>query len=137
MDPNVTRKQNEMDKLRMTTLAVAVISGISSVSLMLLSGLRPPSFLIVLFIGWVLAPFAGLVLGILISPRWKSALRNTIYVVTYVLATCSLAIYGFVLAKPLSSQPAFPYVAVPIGSWLLIAIVLPLAVLISRRQASE
>jgi hypothetical protein len=43
------------------------------------------------------------------------------------LAVCSLAIYAYVLTRPMPSKPAFPYVAVPLGSWLLIAVALPAA----------
>ena len=121
-----------METLRKVTLITATIGGAGAVCLMLMSGLHPPVLLVVLFIGWVLAPFAALVFANLVSRRWSIVTRYTLYSATLVIAVCSLAIYGYVLFRPPVSQPAFPYVAVPVGSWLFIAIALPVAALISR-----
>lgn len=126
-----------MDKLRTPTLSVAVAGGLISVCLMLLSSLRPPILLLILFALWVLAPFAALAFGVLISPRLTVVVRQTVYAATYFIAAGSLAVYGFVLARPVAGQPAFPYVAVPLGSWLLIAIAVTIATLRTRRPAAR
>lgn len=124
-----------MEALRKASLITAVVGGLGSVCLMLMSGLRPPVLLIVLFIGWVLAPFAALVIANLVSGRWSIITRNALYSVMLVVTLCSLTIYGFVLVRPVAPQPAFPYVTVPIGSWLFSAIALAVAALIARGRA--
>jgi hypothetical protein len=123
--------------LRTISHIALVIGGLGSVALMLLSGLRPPVFLIILFIGWVLAPFVLLGATIVLSSRWSTITRHTLYWLTMLIAAGSLAIYIYVLIKPLQSQPAFPYVAVPIVSVVIILAALLVTALISRRSHRE
>jgi FtsH-binding integral membrane protein len=122
------------EKLRTASLIAAAVGALGSVCLMLMAGLHPPVLLVVLFIGWVLAPFAALVLAIILSRRWSEFTKNTVYAVTFVVAICSLAVYGYVLVRPAASQPAFPYVAVPLLSWLLIFASVAVSALVSRRK---
>jgi hypothetical protein len=49
-----------------------------------------------------------------------------------IIALSSLALYGDVVLRP-RPQPAFLFLIVPFGSWLLMIIVVPLAALISGR----
>jgi predicted neutral ceramidase superfamily lipid hydrolase len=123
------------NELQTGSLIAAIVGGLGSICLMLMSGLRPPVFLIVLFIGWVSAPFAGLILASKLARRWSSITRSTLYVLMLAISFCSLAIYAYVLVRPPMSQPAFPYVAVPLVSWLVIVITIGLAALISRGRA--
>jgi phosphate/sulfate permease len=123
--------------LRKGSIIAAIIGGLGSVGLMSMSGLRPPVFLIILFIGWVLAPFAALVFARWFFPKWPDIVRQTIDWLMIMLAVLSLPIYVYVLVKPLPSQPAFPYVAVPLGSWVLIALALPAAALAARGRAKR
>jgi hypothetical protein len=118
-------------------LIAAVTGGLGSVVLMLMSGLRPPFFIIILFIGWVLAPFVFLSLGIILSKRWSAITRNTLHWLTMLIAAGSLAIYIYVLVKPLQAQPAFPYVAVPIASGVIILATLLVTALILRGSRGE
>ena len=53
------------------------------------------------------------------------------------VALTSLAVYGADAVWPRKSQPAFFYVLVPPVSWLVSAIVVALAALISRGQSRE
>ena len=126
-----------METLRKAFLRTAVVGGSGSVVLMMMSGLRPPVFLIILFIGWVLSPFAALVFATIVSRRWPMIVKQTLYFLMLVIVLGSLAIYGYVLVRPPASQPASPYVAVPMASWLLIAIALSIAALISHRSKGE
>ena len=61
--------------------------------------------------------------------------RATLYCVTLLVTLGSLAIYGGLIARPAGSANAFMFVVVPPASWLLVAIVVPLAALISRRRS--
>ena len=100
---------------------------------------HPPLFLRVLFAIWVLSPFALLALVEMVSKRWSVLTRAALYVVMLVITLGSLVIYSVVAFGPPRAQPAFVFVLVPPASWLLTAIVLPIAALISgslsRRRA--
>jgi len=110
---------------------------IGSVGLMLLAGRaahrNPPRFLLVLFAIWVLAPFMALAAADVVSKRWSAFTRATLHGLAVVLTLAPLAIYGHAVLRPPRSTPAFVFVAVPLGSWLLMAMVVPTAALISRR----
>lgn len=112
---------------------VAMIAGAAgSVSLMLFAGRRNESrILLVLFSIWVLLPFLALFLASIASKRWLGLTRAALHYAMLVLALGSVATYGAVVIWPPVSTPAFPFVVVPVASWLLILIVLPMAVLVA------
>jgi hypothetical protein len=120
-----------------TAALIAVLAGaVGSVGLMLRAGHRNPSrLLLVLFALWVLSPFVALVLANMVSKRWSVLTRATLYTVMLVLAVGSLAIYGDVAFGPPRTKAAFVFVVVPPASWLLIAVVVPIAALISGRPS--
>ena len=113
---------------------IAVIGGaLGSVGLMLWVGHRNPSWVLLgLFVIWDLSPFMALVLADIVSKRWSVLTRATLYVVMLILTLGSLAFYGDVVWRP-RPQPAFMFLVVPLGSWLLMTIVIPIAALISAR----
>ena len=119
--------------LRGGALIAAVVGAAGSLALMLRAG-RPPLFLLVLFIGWVLSPFVALVLADIASKRWSVLTRATLYSVMLVLTLGSLAIYGGVLLRP-PKKAAFAFLVVPFGSWLVMTIAVPIAALISRKRS--
>jgi hypothetical protein len=101
---------------------------------MLIAGHRNDSrILLALFAIWVLSPFVALVLANLISKRWSVLTRATLHGVMLILTMGSLAIYGNMVSTPPGSKLAVPFLVVPLGSWLLITIVTPMAALLSRR----
>jgi hypothetical protein len=131
----VSRRRTEGGFLGLLHAAalIAVLAGaVGSVGLMLHAGHRNPSrLLLVLFALWVLSPFIALVLANMVSKRWSVLTRATLYTVMLVLTVGSLAIYGDVALGPPRTKAAFVFVVVPPASWLLIAIVVPIAALIS------
>ena len=112
----------------------AVVAGAGgSAGLMLWVGHRNPSrVLLVLFLIWDLSPFVALLLADMVSKRWSVITRATLHIVMLVLTLSSLALYGDVVLRP-RPQPAFMFLVVPLGSWLLMTIVVPIAALISGR----
>jgi dienelactone hydrolase len=101
---------------------------------MLRAGHRADShFLLALFAVWVLSPFVGIVFANFVSARWSFLTRATFHGVTLILTVGSLAIYGNMVSAPPGSKLVVPFLVVPLGSWLLIAIVIPMAALLSRR----
>jgi hypothetical protein len=121
--------------LRTVALIAVVAGAVGSVGLMLWVGRRNPSrVLLVLFAIWDLSPFIALVWANMVSKRWSVLTRATLYCVTLILALGSLACYGDVVWRP-RPQPAFVFLVVPLGSWLLMTVVVPIAALISGRRS--
>src|SRR5712691_4338173 len=119
--------------LRAVALIAVVAGAVGSVGLMLHAGKRTPRLLLVLFTIWVLSPFVALAWANVVSKRWSVLIRATLYGVTLVLTLGSLAIYGDVALEPPRAKTAFVFVVVPPASFLLIAIVVPIAALISGK----
>jgi hypothetical protein len=122
-------------RLLRATAQLAVLAGAAgSVALMLYAGRRNDSrILLALFAIWVIAPFMALAWAAIASKRWSAPTRTTLYCVMLVVTLGSLAMYGNVAFGPPRAQGAFVFVVVPPVSWLLMAIAVPLAALISRR----
>lgn len=119
--------------LRTVARIVVVAGAVGSIGLMLKASQHPPHFLLILFVIWVLSPFVALLFSNMVSKRWSVLTRATFYSVTLVVTLGSLAVYGHNFLKPPRSRGAFVFVAVPLASWLVISIVLPIAAFISRR----
>ena len=122
--------------LRTVAVIAVVVGAVGSVGSMLVEG-HPPMFLRILFTIWVLSPFVALVLANMVSKRWSVTTRATLYCVMLVVTLTSLAIYGYFVLRPHESTPTFVFLVVPLGSWLLIAIVVPMAAFISGRRSSR
>ncbi|HLJ17702.1 MAG TPA: hypothetical protein VKV15_24610 [Bryobacteraceae bacterium] len=122
--------------LRAVAMILAVAGATGSVGLMLRAGHRNGSrLLLTLFAIWVLSPFVALLLANLISKQWSVFTRATLYSLMLVLTLGSLAIYADVAFGPPRAKTAFAFVVVPPASWLLIAIVVPIAAFLSGRRS--
>jgi dienelactone hydrolase len=120
--------------LSIAALLLPVAGALGSVGLMLLAGHRNDSqILLALFAIWVLSPFVALVLANMVSKRWSVLTRTMLHGLMLVLTVGSLAIYGNMVSTPPGSRVAFPFLVVPLGSWILITTVIPIAALLSRR----
>jgi len=119
--------------LRFVSQCIAIGGGLISVCLMLMSNLRPPLFLIIIFIGWVISPFLAIALLIKLK-RWSVREVKLLALTGVVLAVISWTVYSFVLFRPPASQPAFPYVMLPIVSWVVTLISAGFAIISSRRS---
>jgi hypothetical protein len=121
-----------LGRLRAAGLIAVMAGAVGSVGLMLHAGRRNDSrILLVLFTLWVLSPSAALLLADVVSKRWAVLTRGTLYSVMLVVALASWAIYGDAALGPPRAKTAFVFVVVPPASWLLIAIVVLIAALIS------
>jgi hypothetical protein len=114
-------------------LAALVIGAVGSIALLLNAKQHPPPFLVVLFVVWVLSPFAALGVAYRVSKRWAPGTQATLYVVIFVVAVASLLVYADDALHHRTAHPAFVYVAVPPASWLLGVIVLSIAALKAKR----
>ena len=122
-----------LNLLHAVALTAVVAGAVGSVGLMFWVGHRNPSrVLLGLFAIWDLSPFMALLLADMVSKRWSFISRVTLYGVMLILTLGSLALYGDVVWRP-RPQPAFLFLVVPLGSWLLMTIAIPIAALISGR----
>jgi hypothetical protein len=139
MTSKVSRRRTAGEFLGLlhTAALIAVLAGaVGSVGLMLRAGHHNPSRLLLVFFAlWVLSPFIALIMANMVSKRWSVLTQATLYTMMLVLTVGSLAIYGDVALGPPRVKAAFVFVVVPPASWLLIAIVVPIAALISRRPS--
>ncbi len=122
-----------LGRLRAAALIAVVVGAAGSVGLLLRAGQRAPRLLLILMAIWVLSPFIALVLANVVSKRWSSLTRATLYGVMLAVTLGSLAIYGDDAMGHRRAQAAFVFVLVPPVSWLLIAIAVPIAAFISGR----
>ena len=123
--------------LRRAALIAVVVGAAGSVGFLLRAGQRTSRLLLVIMLLWVLAPFMALVLADVLSKRWtflaQALMRATLYSVMLVLTLGSLAVYLDDVLRPRQAQAAFVFVVVPLVSWLLMAIAIPIAAVLSRR----
>ncbi|SRR6266481_2275270 len=123
--------------LRAVALVAVVAGAAGSLALMLYVGRRNPSrMLLLLFTLWVLSPFVGLALAAGRAQRWSVATRGTVHLVTLIVAVGSLAIYGAVAFGPPRRTPAFAFLVVPLGSWVLIAATVGMAAVRAGKPTS-
>jgi hypothetical protein len=131
--PKDSSRRGFLELLRAAALVAVVIGAVGSVSLMMRVGHRNPSrLLLALFLIWDVSPFVGLVLAVMVSKRWSVITRATLYGLMLIVTLGSLALYGDVVLRP-RPQPAARFLLVPLGSWLLMTIVIPIAALVSGR----
>ena len=120
--------------LRGSALVAVAVGALGSVAFTLRAGHRNKSLLLMaLFVVWVLSPFAVLVWSHLLSKRWSAITRITLHWLMLVVPLYSLALYGTVALGPPRAKTASMFVVVPPASWLLIAIVLLIAAVTSRK----
>ena len=127
-------KSRIINFLRTMALTTLLAGAMGSLGLMLFAGRHTPVLLLVLFVGWVVSPFMGLVVANVVSKRWSALTRVTLYSLMLVIALGSLVGYT-VEWRPPGTRPAFVFLVVPLVSWLLMAIVIPIATLLSRRRS--
>jgi hypothetical protein len=131
-----TNENRDRPALRAGALPAVALAALLSVACTLWVGRRNPSyFLMLLFTVWVLSPFVGLLLAERRSARWSVAARTALHSVMLILAAGSVAAYGKVALWPPRSTPAATFLMVPLGSWLLMTVVLTMTAFVSARRS--
>lgn len=118
-----------------TTARVALVAGAAgSITLMTHAGARQRSVvLLLLFTSWVLSPFFALALANLRAGRWQPATRTALYGAMISVAFISLSVYALQAKFP-QMKAGFIYLVVPAACWLLIAMALATAALVTPRR---
>jgi len=120
--------------LRTVAVIAVMIGGIISFGFTLRAGHNNRSvFLIMLFLCWVSSPFIGLLVACLLSRRWPLVTRKVLFILMILLAIGSVVGYSGVLTPP-GSKPAFIFLIVPLISWILIAIIIPVSISQARKR---
>ncbi len=120
--------------LKIIALIAVLIGAVGSLVLMFNAGRNQNSILLIaLFTIWVLSPFIALLVTNAISKSWPILTRRTLYFLMLFITLGSLVSYSGALSPP-GTKPAFVFLVVPLISWLLMAIVIPITASLSRRQ---
>jgi hypothetical protein len=130
------REAGLLTVLRRAAVISALAGAAGSAALMLLAGRRQQSrVLVLLFAIWVVSPFIAGLIANSVSKRWPAGTRATLYVLMVVLTLGSLIIYGEVAFEYVKAKAGFVFLVVPFGSWLLLAVMVGTAAIISARQS--
>jgi hypothetical protein len=119
--------------LRIFSIIALLAGSIVSIVLVLKGGQHNPSILlIVLFLVWVLSPFAGLVIASMKKYQRTVQIQTILYWLMIFIATISILGYSGILRFS-GTKPAFIFLVIPIISWILIITV----ILIGSRQGKQ
>ena len=122
-----------VSSLRRLALIAVLVGALGAAGFLLRAGQRTPRLLLTILLLWVLSPFMAVVLADLVSKRWAILTRATLYGMTLVVTLGSLITYVNDALRPRKAQAGFVFVVVPLVSWVLIAVVVPIAALIAGR----
>ena len=115
-------------------LVILIAGAVVSMGLTLQAGRHNKSFILpLMFIGWALSPSIALLVVNSSSARWPVIIRVILYCLMIFIAIGSLVCYSGILS-PVGAKPAGVFLIVPLISLLLIAIIIPVSLVISRRN---
>lgn len=109
-------------KLHTAGAAAAVLGAAVSLILLLMAGINTPLLLLIMFVGWVVHPFALLGAGI-VSTRVSDRTHTALAITSLVVALVSIGIYSYFTIYPLSTTPARTWLLTPALSLIVIAVV--------------
>jgi len=119
------------------SLIVLFTGAMGSLQLMFNAGRNNNSVLLMaLFTIWVLSPFVTLFIAVLLSKHWPATSRTTLHVLMLFLSLGSLAAYSGTFSQP-TTRPAFMFLVIPLISWLLMMIVIPITRRMSRNNVRQ
>jgi hypothetical protein len=96
---------------------MSIVGGVGSVGLTVWAGRRNPSWLLIaLFMLWVALPFVGVAWAAVTSRRWPKRMQATLCAVSFIVAACSLLIYGHDALTTAIRTRAFVFLVVPPAS---------------------
>ena len=122
--------------LRSMALLAVVFGAVGSIGLWRHTPQHPPKLLAVLFVIWILVPFASLGAATLLSNNWPIAARKTLYIVTLAVTVASLAIYLDDSFFHRTVHPAGVWVGVPPASVILSGVAIAIAMWQTRRRTN-
>jgi len=131
------KKLFTLNIFRLLALTAGLAGALGSLGFVLYTGRNNESVLLVLlFVAWVLSPFIALFVANLVSMRWPAFTRVILYYLIIFLSVGSLVFYSGAL-RPSGTKPAFVFLVVPLLSWIIMAIVIPITITVSRRLSGR
>ena len=129
------KKNLPLHSLRLTAMIVMICGAVGSVGMTFYTGRNNASAILTfLFITWVLSPFIGLFITSSVTRRRTVDIYKAIYWLMITIPVISLICYSGVLNIN-SKKPAFTFLIVPLISWILIIIVIPVASSVAKRRS--
>jgi hypothetical protein len=123
--------------LRRIALIVVLTGAVGSLVLTFHSGHKNNALIYtLLFAVWVLSPYIAFLMSDVISKSWSVLCRSALYCLIVVLTLGSLLCYSGVLNLR-GTKPAFVFLVVPLISWLLLFILIPINEKLSRRISNK
>ena len=120
---------NKLDLVRSLALGIGTAGALGSLAFSLQAGRNNGSWMLdLLFSAWVLSPFFILIISCMLSRRWLSRARISLYIFTMGISVVSLLFYGRLLSFS-EARPAYVFLVIPFISWI---IVLPSYVFLRR-----
>ncbi len=109
---------------RRSSALISLLVGVAvSLGLMLWVGRHGSSaLLMLLFTVWVASPFAGMALVYRLAKGWPLIRQNVTYSQIRIISLGSALIYAVTVNVRQLARPAGPFLAVPVASWLLMAL---------------
>ncbi len=119
--------------LRTIAVLVLLAAAAGSLYFVIHAGRNNNSFILrILFVIWVLSPFVAFVFADAISKQWSWIVRRYLYWLMLIVSIGSSLIYSGVLGA-IETKPAFIFLIIPLISWLLIVIIIPIVKKLSHR----
>lgn len=113
---------HKLNRLHTAALWMVSAGALVALALTMQAGHKNKSVLLVLlFVIWVVSPFAALAKLILASKNWTMLGRRILFVLVPVITMGSLIVYLKVIHLQVS-KPAFIFLITPLFSWICIAI---------------
>ncbi|HWE85003.1 MAG TPA: hypothetical protein VG267_08670 [Terracidiphilus sp.] len=113
---------NSNPRLRSAALYARGIGALASLAFTLHAGRHNSSILlVVLFAGWVLLPYLGLIAADRLAARARRDIASAIHAATLLLALVPPVIYAAAAILTPGHPATFAFLAVPATSWLAIA----------------
>ncbi len=108
---------------RFAAWVALIIGAVESESLLRAAGRNnPSSLLLVLFSGWVLAPFALLAWANIVTVR-RPVIETRVHIMTVLIVVISLTLYAGLIPMPAGSAHVFVFVATPPATIFLLLFV--------------
>jgi peptidoglycan/LPS O-acetylase OafA/YrhL len=129
--------ESPMDRRRGSALMTVLAGAAVSLGLMFWTGHRNSSLLLILlFTFWVASPFAAMVFVLRRSRRWPPARQTVICKQIPIISLGSALVYAALNLRHIS-KPAGPFLAVPVASWLVLALCIRISASSTSKQASR
>ncbi|HET7000100.1 MAG TPA: hypothetical protein VFI33_02270 [Puia sp.] len=111
--------RNTLDLVRSLALGIGAAASLGSLAFTLQAGQHNSSLtLILLFSAWVLSPFLALLISCVLSRKWSSRARISLYILIIGISIASLLYYGRLLSMS-ETKPAFVFLMIPLISWII------------------